>query len=49
MVLLSTLNPAISSAIISSALELKPIQDDFHQDFAFMTNEADSSIVLAEL
>ena len=27
----------------------KPIQDDFQHDFARMTDEADSSVVLAEL
>ena len=31
------------------SLGFKPIQDDFHHDFARMTNEADSSVVLAEL
>ena len=49
MVLLPALNPACSSAIISSAWGLKPIQDDFQHDFARMTDEADSSVVLAEL
>ena len=49
MVLLPALNPACSSAIISSAWGLKPIQDDFQHDFARMTDGADSSIVLAEL
>ena len=32
-----------------SSLVFKPIQDDFKLDFARMTNEADSSVVLAEL
>ena len=32
-----------------SSLEFKPIQDDFQHDFARMTDEADSSVVLAEL
>ena len=49
MVLLPALNPACSSAIISSALGFQPIQDDFQHDFARMTDEADSSVVLAEL
>ena len=31
------------------SLGFKPIQDDFQHDFARMTDEADSSIVLAEL
>ena len=31
------------------SLEYKPIQDDFQHDFARMTNEADSSVVLTEL
>ena len=31
------------------SLGFKPIQDDFQQDFARMTDEADSSVVLAEL
>ena len=48
MVLLPALNPACSSAIISSAW-FQPIQDDFQHDFARMTDEADSSVVLAEL
>ena len=30
------------------SLGLKPIQDDFQHDFARMTDEADSSVVLAE-
>ena len=49
MVLLPALNPACSSAIISSVWGFKPIHDDFQQDFARMTDEADSSVVLAEL
>ena len=47
--LLPALNPACSSAIISSVLGFKPIQDDFQHDFARMTDEADCSVVLAEL
>ena len=31
------------------SLEFKPIQDDFQHGFAWVTNEADSSVVLAEL
>ena len=31
------------------SLGLKPIQDDFQHDFARMTDETDSSVVLAEL
>ena len=31
------------------SLGLKPIQDDFQHDFARMTDEADSSVVLAQL
>ena len=31
------------------SLGFKPIQDDFQHDFAGMTDEADSSVVLAEL
>ena len=30
------------------SLGFKPIQDDFQHDFARMTDEADSSVVLAE-
>ena len=31
------------------SLGFKPVQDDFQHDFARMTDEADSSVVLAEL
>ena len=31
------------------SLRFKPIQDNFQHDFAWMTDEADSSVVLAEL
>ena len=31
------------------SLGLKPIQDDFQHDFARMNDDADSSVVLAEL
>ena len=30
-------------------LGLKPVQDDFQYDFARMADEADSSVILAEL
>ena len=46
MVLLLALNPACSYFF---SLRFKPIQDDFQHDFARMTDEADSSVVLAEL
>ena len=49
MVLLLAQNPACSSAIISSAWDLSLFQDYFQHDFARMTDEADSSVVLAEL
>ena len=45
MVLLPALNPACSSAITSSAWGLSL----FKHDFAQMTDEADSSVILAEL
>ena len=45
LMLLPALIPACSSAIMSSAY----FQDDFQNDFAQMTNEADSSVVSAEL
>ena len=45
MVLLLALNPACSSAIISSVWGLSPFQDDFQHDFARMTDEVDSSVV----
>ena len=31
------------------SLGFKPVQDNFQHDFAWMTDEADSSVVLAEL
>ena len=49
MVLLSALNQACSSAIISLVWVFKPIQDDFQHDLARMTDEADSSVVLAKV
>ena len=48
MVLRPALNPACSSAIISSVLGLSLFKIISH-DFARMTDEADSSVVLAEL
>ena len=50
VVLLPALNPAcffFSKYLFSFGF--KPIQDDFQHDFARMTDEADSSVVLAEL
>ena len=47
VVLLPALNPAFSNYFFS--LGFKPIQDDSQHDFARMTDEADSSVVLAEL
>ena len=50
VVLLLALNQACSSAIIYFfSLGFKPIQDDFQHNFARITDEADSSVVLAEL
>ena len=49
MVLFPALNPACSSAITSSAVGYKPVQDDFQHDFAPVTDETDSSLILAEL
>ena len=48
MVLLLALNPACSVDNFLN-LELKPVQDDFQHDFARRTDEADGSIVLADL
>ena len=39
--------PALSNYFFS--LGFKPIEDDFQHDFARMTDEADSSIILAKL
>ena len=47
MVLLPALNSLFSNYLFS--LGFKPIQDDFHHDFARMTDQADSSVALAEL
>ena len=44
--------PAFTSLFFSNdsfGLGSKPVQDDFQHDFARMTDEADSSVVLAEL
>ena len=49
VVLLLALNPACSSAIIFSVWGFRHIQDDFQHDLARMTDEADSSVILAEL
>ena len=49
MVVLPALNLACFSTVIFLARGLKSIQDDFQHDFAQMTDEADSSVVLAEL
>ena len=48
MVLLPALNPACSSAILFD-LGFKSIQGDFQHSFARVTDEADGSVVLAEL
>ena len=49
VVLLPALNPACSSAIISSAWGLSLFQMTFQHDFARMTDETDSSVALTEL
>ena len=49
MVLLPALNPACFFSNYFFSLGSKPVQDDFQHDFARMTDEADSSVVLAEL
>ena len=41
--------PRLFFSIYLSSVGFKPIQDDFQQDFARMTDAADSSVVLAEL
>ena len=41
--------PSIFFSNYFFSLRFKPIQDDFQHDFAGMTDEADSSVVLAEL
>ena len=45
MVLLQALNPVHHLL----GFGLKPIHDDFQHDFARVTDEADGSVVLAEL
>ena len=49
VVLLPALNPACSFSNYFLSVGFKPIQDDFQHDFARMTDEAESSVVLAEL
>ena len=50
VVLLPTLNPACSSAIITLAWGFKSVQDEFQHSFAQMTDEADNnSCLLLEL
>ena len=49
MVLLPALNPACFSAIISSAWGFSLFKMTFSMTFARMTDEADSSVVMAEL
>ena len=49
MVLLLALNLAVFFSYYFFSLGLKSNQDDFQHDFARMTDEADSSVVLAEL
>ena len=49
VVFLPALNPAYSSVFISSAWNLSLFKDDLQHDFAGMTDEADSSVVLSEL
>ena len=39
--------PVLSNYFFS--LGFKPIEDDFQHDFAGMTDEADSSVILAKL
>ena len=41
--------PSLFSSNYFFSLGFKPIQDIFQHDFAWMTDEADSSVVLAEL
>ena len=41
--------PALDPSNYFFSLGFKPIQDDFQHDFARITDEADSSVVLAEL
>ena len=48
MVLLPALKPVCSSAVIFSACDLS-VQYDLQHDFAWVTDEADRSVVLALL
>ena len=45
----SSSEPSLFFSNYLFSLGFKPIQDDFQDDFARMTDEADSSVVLAEL
>ena len=49
VMLLPALNQARSSSNYLFSLGLKPIQNNFQHEFARMTDEADSSVVLAKL
>ena len=46
---LSSPEPSLFFSNYLFSLGFKPIQDDFQHDFARMADEADSSVVLAEL
>ena len=43
------LNPAYSSAKVSSGRGYEPVQNNFQHGFTWMTDEADGSVVLAVL
>ena len=45
----SSSDPSLFFSNYLFSLGFKPIQDDFQHDFARMTDDADSSVVLAEL
>ena len=45
----STAKPSLVFSNCLFSLGFKPIQDDFQHDFARVTDEVDSSVVLAEL
>ena len=45
----SSSEPSLFFSNFLFSLGFKPIQDDFQHDFARMTDEADSFVVLAEL
>ena len=49
MALLSALKLICSSVMHSLDLGFKPVQDDFQHNFARVTDEANSSVVLAHL